>query len=152
MGLGVRDQSLRPGFISITAAVFGLLALSGLLELLIGWTHTSDVRAWWPFLVALDLVIVLVYAALFAAAMRVARIRSFLFMVIYNVILGAMLLIHTTLFYTIKVDRLGVNDGSVQLTILERVVFSQVTHVAIFLAFLAGAWIIASTARLKARH
>ena len=151
MSLSV-GHGVRSGFVGITAAVFGILAVSGLLELLIGWTHTSDVRAWWPYLVAIDLAIVLVYAAFFAAAMCVARIRGFLFVLIYNVVLGATLLIHTALFYTMKVDRLGVSDGSVQLTIPQTVVFSHVTHLAIFLAFLTGGWIVAGTARLKARH
>ena len=152
MSLSERDESVRPAISGITAAVFGLLAFSGSIELFIGWTHTPDVRAWWPFLVAFDLAIVLMYAVIFAAAMRVAKIRSYLFVVIYNLLLGLMLVIHTTLFYTLKVDWLRVNEGSVPLTSLQCVVFSKNTHLAIFLAFLAGAWIIASATRIKARR
>jgi hypothetical protein len=89
------------------------------------------------------------YAVVFSAAMRAGRFLGNRFAAVYNVVLALTLLLHETLFYTMKVSWFAVNSGLVRLTDFQRVVHSDATFYAIYGTFLVGAWIIAGVKRLR---
>jgi hypothetical protein len=142
-------ENSRPMLSRVTVLVFFILTLSNVGGLCIGWNHSRDVRAWWPVGAVVFSIIALAYAAVFSAAMRVARVLGMRFAILYNVVRALVLLLHAALFYTIKVDWFAVNTGLAQLTEFQRIVHSDATVYAIYGTFLVGAWIIAGVKRLR---
>jgi hypothetical protein len=150
MLIEVRQGRKSREFWLVTALVFLILMASNTALLCIGWFHSVDVRAWWPFIVSVGAAIAFSYASLFSATMRAARIHDLRFVVIYNCVLALTLLLHGALYYTLKVDWLAVNIGLVQLTFFQRIIRSDAAVYSIYAAFLIGALVIAAIALIRA--
>ena len=114
-----------------------ILTVSNGLSTLIGWFNSVDVRGWWPISLSLQIAIGFVYAALFAAIVKRTHILSFKFNAIYNSILGLILVLHSYLFYAIKIDWSEVGPGGTkQLVLMQKIIYSDLTPWAIYVFFL----------------
>lgn len=130
----IRSQSIT------FALVFLILAISSVVSTINGWFNSVDVRGWWPFGITIYLLVDFIYALVFSALTHARRQSSFFFAVAYNTTLGALLVVHSILFYATK-------PGSGH---WEEFIHSSYTLYGAYGVFLTGAAIWSLTRRTSA--
>jgi hypothetical protein len=123
--------------------VFAILAASNVLSVIIGWFSSVDVKGWWPVILPVYLLISCIYALAFSFIARIGSRFSLRFSALFNLVLAALLLGQSALFYSIYIDWLAVNDGRATLTLFQRIVRSDMTTYALHGVFLGAALICA---------
>lgn len=131
------DPHRIPSHGATFAAVLGILAAETVISTSMGWIYSVDVRGWWPVILVASLFSYAAYAFAFSFVARIGTPFTLRFSAHYTLVLAAVLVAHTTLYYLARPDWLAVNNGAATLTFLQRIIFSHGTHWAILGLFLA---------------
>lgn len=115
--------------------IFCILFLSIVINITIGYFQSVDVRGWWPIIVFLWTLIYSIYIIIFLAIDTIQP-TSKKYHIIFHFILSTIMIAHTILYFTLKIDWIAINTHTKQLTLLQTIIFSNMTPYAILTSFL----------------
>lgn len=103
----------------------------------LGWSQ-GDVRAWWPVALIAWAVISTACALVFVLLIAGSPMQNWRVAAAWNGLIAASLIVYSGLFYGMSIDWIGVSQGTVRLSLLQRIVRSNATPYFILLIGLAG--------------
>lgn len=112
-----------------------LLFISGIITSSVGYNYSIDMKAWWPFVLIIGIILYLIYAGLFLLIDNIHPTPQ-KYVIVYNSILSLILTIIGTLFHTIKIDWLAVNNGEKTLTLFQLIISNDSTYFLVLGLFL----------------
>lgn len=103
----------------------------------IGWPQ-GDVRAWWPVALVAWSFISATYALVFVLLISGSPMQNWRVAAAWNCVIVGSLVIYSGLYYGMPIDWIGVSEGTVCLSLLQRIVRSNATLYLILLFGLVG--------------
>lgn len=115
--------------------IFAILLISSIIVLVVGYHDNSDVRGWWPVVVIFEIIIYGIYTALFLLIDKNSPM-SINYIIVYNSILGFIIIFLGIAYYTINIDWLAINNGKKSLTLFQTIINSDITYYTLLVFFL----------------
>jgi hypothetical protein len=106
--------------------IMTLLLVSAIIELIVGYYNSSDIRGWWTLVLIVTVVTYWIYGSLFIIIDNINP-TSQKYVIIYNSILSTIIAIESILYYTIDIDWLAINNGTKTLTLFESIIHNTST-------------------------
>lgn len=122
---------------SIFLITVGQLQVAFAITVGLGWAQ-GDVRAWWPLALVAWTVISATYAVVFVILISGSPMQSVPVAAAWNSVIVAALVTYSASFYGISIDWRGVSEGTVGLSLFQRIIRSDSTFYFILLIGLAG--------------
>jgi hypothetical protein len=122
---------------------FLILSISGAISLIWGYHISNDIASCWPVYLVLLGFIVICYCFIYPLlASNRNAIFSIKYTIIYNSILGMLLILYTYFRYTINVDWLLINEGKTKLSLFETAILSDFAIPGLFALFLITQFVV----------
>lgn len=131
-----QSEPIFPSHLQTFLLVLSIMFATSLLSIAIGWFKSVDVKGWWSLALVFYGAIDAIYALIFSLLSRLRRPFSLVFSVKLNLALAAILLLHTVIYYCFLTDWCTAIDSTGTMTLLQQLIYSDFTPLAIYGIFL----------------
>lgn len=123
--------------VSIFILTVSQFLVAFIIAMALGWSQ-PDVRVRWPLALGYWMLLSAGYAFVFALLVPGAALQRFRIVAAWNGLIVTALVSYASLYYGLSIDWRGVNEGTVRLTLLQRIVRSYATLYGILVMGLIG--------------